>query len=67
MSTEQNKAAVYQLNKAVNSGDLSSLPDLFHPDCVFHDRPEVKGADEIIRYFSAQLLAYPDYHEQIDF
>lgn len=67
MSTEQNKAAVHQLNKAINSGDLSSFPDLFHPDCVFYDRPEVKGVDEIIRYFSARLFAYPDYHEQIDF
>ena len=67
MSIKQNKDAVYKLNQAINSGDLSILPDLFHHDYVFHINPEVKGVDGITQFFSAQLCAYPDYNEQINF
>lgn len=66
MSAEENKAAVYRLNDAVNNDNYDIFPQLFSSNFIYHVQPEIKGPDGVKVLKETMRSSFPDYHEIID-
>jgi predicted ester cyclase len=64
---EENKEAIYRLNEAVNKGDFSFFPDLFAQNSIYHVNPEVIGFEGVQALHTMMRVAFPDYHEKIEY
>jgi steroid delta-isomerase-like uncharacterized protein len=70
MTIETNKAAVRRLHELWNSGDVASIPEIFHPDFAGHwppssRKPERRGLDEVRAGLLSTRTAFPDWHEHV--
>jgi steroid delta-isomerase-like uncharacterized protein len=71
MSVEDSKAVVRRLHELWNTGDVASVPDVFHPDFAGHwppssRMPERRGLDGVRAGIRATRTAFPDWHERVD-
>ncbi len=68
---EKNKALVRRvMNEGVNQGDVEFLREMLHPDYARHSQattemPEIRGREQMVGFFRATFVAFPDWHEEI--
>ena len=71
MSIEKNKDVVRRLHDLWNTGELSKIPEIFHPDFTGHwprssRKPERRGLDEVRAGLMNTRTAFPDWHERVE-
>ena len=65
MSLEKNKNFVRRVNEALNRKDLSVIDEFMAPDYVDHTN-QLRGLDEVKRFYAGVFKDFPDFHREIE-
>ncbi len=65
MSLEKNKGFVRRVNEALNKKDLSVIDEFMAADYVDHTN-QLRGLDEVKRFYAGVFEDLPDFHREIE-
>lgn len=65
MSLEKNKGFVRRVNEALNRKDLSAIDEFMAADYVDHTN-QLRGLDEVKRFYAGVFKDMPDFHREIE-